>query len=275
MLNMDRATNKPAHERYSCESLAPWYSGDNGSWVRDQLQAQVSSILETAFGYHLLQIGPLRDQPLFEDSRINHRLYATPTLGTLTSMVCEFDEIPLESDSVDVVICDHAVEYCSNPHQAVREMQRVLAPQGHLIVIGFNPYSFNGAIQRTASRFNRGPWVNCQPVSKPRLVDWLHLVGCEIQQARYLHKLPTAGRGRLLNGLRRTERFINRYNLPSGGVYMLHALKQVSGANRQRLVQTPRRRLIGLGVSRPAPTPSAAPSVPLSDRAGHRRNVAA
>ena len=121
-------------------SLERWYGGENGRWLRQQLQDEVSSILETAFGYHLLQIGPLRDKPLFNDSTINHRLYASPSVGEHTSLLCDFDEIPLDSDSVDVIICDHAVEFCANPHQAVREMQRVLAPQGHLLLVGSPPH---------------------------------------------------------------------------------------------------------------------------------------
>lgn len=264
-----------------CSRLESWYELESGRYLLQQTRAAAQDMLERAFGYHILQLGYGGPQPLCLGSPINHRIVcrsghaASSQPLPAASLIAESCELPLDSDSIDVVVAHHCLEFAHNPHQVLREIQRVLTPQGQLLVVGFNPYSLQG-LGAQFRRVARNPlWQAYRPVSERRLTDWLHLLGCEVQDLSWLYAVPPAGRGRVHKALTRLDRWATRCNLPLGGVYMLHAVKQVAGRNRpRRPVRARSGRLIGL-VGKPAPAPT--PSSPASGRLGliDKRDVAA
>ncbi len=220
------------------------------------------------FGYHILQMGVGRDLALFEGSPINHRIYASRAAGKDVGLVCEGDELQLDSDSIDAVILHHALEFTDNPHQVLREAQRVLTPNGHLVVVGFNPWSLHAINTRIRSFSYHSLWRRQRFVSPARLSDWLHLLECELESMRRVHSLPQFGGPRLNGWLRSANSFCDAHNVPTGAVYVAHAIKRVAGSNqprRSRYAET-RRRLIGLAVPKPAgaPVPSPTPITPAA-----------
>lgn len=243
--------------------LESWYRGDRGQYLLGQLRSTLRPHLENAFGYHILQIGPVREHTLFGDCRIHHRVQASESAGAGVGLVCETGEIPLESDSVDVVIAHHSLEFVDNPHQALREIQRVLTPQGQLLVIGFNPLSLRGLATAVRGLSERSSWRHHQPVSTRRLTDWLHLLGCELQDSHYLYALPALGSGRLRRGMETVDGWAARHNLPVGGAYVLRAIKTVVAQNRPRSrLRRHGEKLIDLAVPKPAIAPNPAPRAP-------------
>lgn len=241
--------------------LESWYAGDNGQYLLASIRDSLQEPLDTSFGYHILQLGITRGHSLLDGSPIHHRIYSTDLAGEGVSLVADADELPLESDSVDTVIAHHCLEFAANPHQVLREIQRVLTPQGQLLLIGFNPYSLHGLNTRLRGLSSKSLWHRHQPVSESRVSDWLHLLGCEVQSFRRLYAVPPAGRGRLRDWLAQGDRWCISHNLPVGGLYIVHAIKQVSAIHRPR--QTLRRRserLIGLAVPKPSPAPSPSPA---------------
>ncbi|MDY6992223.1 MAG: methyltransferase domain-containing protein, partial [Pseudomonadota bacterium] len=116
------------------------------------LAAEVSTlqqILPQLFGYHLLQISAIGNGQLLESSRITHRCILTHSpdypLHHYYSHVCALAEIlPFSQDSLDVVILPHILEFEDNPHKVLREIQRILIPEGHVVLLGFNPFSLWG-----------------------------------------------------------------------------------------------------------------------------------
>jgi SAM-dependent methyltransferase len=236
--------------------LESWYARDNGQYLLGGTRKAVEEVLDTAFGYHLLQTGCTRGHALFAASPINHRIYAAQRAGEQVSLVALADELPLESDSIDMVIAHHALDFANNPHQVLREIQRVLTPQGQLLIIGFNPHSLAGLGTRLRGMSRKSLWHGHRGVSESRLTDWLHLLGCEVQDATRLGAVPLAGRGAIRRWLMRLDNWSNRHNLPGGGLYILHAIKQVSAVHRpRRQWQLRRERLIGL-VPKPAQAPA-------------------
>ena len=249
-------------------SLQAWYGGKNGAYLQASLREVISPILDVSFGYHIVQIGVAQGLDLFCQSRINHQIYISDQAGAGVNLLSHNDELPLDSDSIDTVIAHHSLEFGPEPHGVLREIQRVLAPQGHLIVIGFNPYSLlgGGAVIR---RLGRQPlWQAQHPVSSHRASDWLQLLGCEVQSCNYIYSLPPIGRGALNRCSRRADAWSNKHNLATGGLYVLHAIKQVSALNKPRLGLRERGgRLIGLAVPKPVAAPSPTPSVTGSTQA--------
>ncbi|KZX53430.1 hypothetical protein A3709_09890 [Halioglobus sp. HI00S01] len=251
------------------DELESWYGMEAGRVVLDKIRAHLATYLDTAFGYHILQIGPVREHSLIEQGRIHHHIYAGPRGGSAVGLLCEGDELPLASDSVDVIVAHHSLEFSTNPHQVLRELQRVLTPQGHLFIVGFNPFSLRG-LGLLLKRFGRySPWRRHHPVSRDRLCDWLRLVGCDPGSCSFLHAVPGIGGRRVRNLLERLDNACGRYNLPLGGLYVVHAIKQQPGVTGSRLdLRKHGGKLIGLAVPKPAATPSPAPAGPARGHSG-------
>ncbi len=138
--------------------LESWYARDSGQYLLDSTLRAVAATLDTAFGYHLLQTGCSRGHALFASSPINHRIYAAERAGEQINLLALADELPLESDSIDTVIAHHTLDFADNPHQVLREMQRVLTPQGQLLIIGFNPHSLLGVNTRLRGISRKSLW---------------------------------------------------------------------------------------------------------------------
>ena len=257
--------------------LECWYALDKGQYLLEATRDAVQDLLDTSFGYHILQLGVSGGRPLCLGSPINHRLFCAERPGEGVGLVAEPEELPLESDSVDAIIAHHGLEFAANPHQVLREIQRVLTPQGQLLVVGFNPYSLLGCNTRLRGMMRDPLWSNHRPVSEHRLTDWLHLLGCEVIETRWLYALPPVGRGRVRDMVGRGDRWAAQHNLPFGGIYVLHATKQVAGRNRPRQPLLARSKsLIGL-VPKPAAVPTPSPRSGYSNRTVSREtgNLAA
>lgn len=54
---------------------------------------------------------------------------------------CLDAELPLARESVELVYLMHALEACARPEGLLHEIERVLAPEGQVLVIGLNPWS--------------------------------------------------------------------------------------------------------------------------------------
>jgi SAM-dependent methyltransferase len=258
-----KANNKSSDISAALES---WYARHRGGELCLSIGNSLRPVLDLAFGYHILQLGPLVGIDLIQHSPINHRIFASRYMPVAqggepmrprSMLRCHGDEIPLESDSVDMLVAFHALEFDENPHGTLREMLRVLRPQGHLAIVGFNPRSLLG-ISQYVRRINASDlWEHHRPVSPQRLSDWLRLVHCEVESIQHLHPLPFAGRGRLRRMLQRFDDWATRRDLPVGSIYMVHAIKQIGALRRPRpLGVRTRERLTGLAVARqPSATP--------------------
>ena len=190
--------------------------------------------LQCLFGYHLMQLSVSREIKLFEQSVIRHKFSLGP-LGDKNHIaaVTALDNLPIESDSVDVALLHHVLEFSDNPHQLLRDASRVIVPHGHMMITGFNPLSLFG-LRIRGSRHLQSVLAQSQLLSVKRVLDWLALLEFTVESVNYSCFYLPWNRESLIRRFDALDAFCERRNLPVGGVYQIHASKR-------RVAMTPTR----------------------------------
>ena len=240
-----------------CTRLETWYAGPRGQYLLDQERVLTRGLLDNVFGYHQLQIGVTRHQALADDSQVSHKIYSNMLPGGDVGLLSEPEFLPFANDSIDVVILHHALEFAERPHALLREVHRVVAPQGHIVVVGFNPASLYGIGARIAGLLPDRLWSESHHIGTRRLTDWLDLLGAEVEMVQHCFVTPPAGGARLFRLLSRCDALAMKYRLPLGGVYAMRAQKKVSTLTPMRIRWRKQLgpRLIGLTVPKPVASP--------------------
>ena len=176
--------------------LEDWYSRPSGKIMLSSIGSHIDQVLERTFGYYLIQIGPANNIPLYSKSTIGKKVLISNSPGPNLGVISNFSELPLGSDCVDVVICQHLLEFSEQPHKSLREAQRVLTPQGHLFLMGFNPYSVTGLNIFGLKLAGSQLWSSCNLVNVGRLRDWLNLLGFEHITTSWFTAIPDGGNKR-------------------------------------------------------------------------------
>ena len=227
-------------------ALTEWFASEPG---RELLRRETDLVGERVRRFHgdcLLWLGPA-PAATRATSRcmVKSRLLATPaplatSLDGVSALVARTESLPLPSNSVDGVVLHHALEYARDPRSAMREVTRVIRPGGRLLVCCFNPASL-WAVSGLRRRM--------RTVSSLRLNEWLAVLGFVREgKAHYLHYRATLNLKLVHPRWRALRRWLNRTQLPFGGVYLTLATKET-------LARTPRS---------PVFVPARAATVPLA-----------
>ena len=120
----------------------------------------------------------------------------------------------------------HQLEFTGSPHQVLREAERVVGPEGHLLVIGFNPLSLWGLRRLVAGAHSGPPWGG-RYIGPRRVEDWLRLLGLEVVRTEGFVFPPPLDARLLLEHVDTLERIGRRYLGRGGGVYLTTARKHV------------------------------------------------
>jgi SAM-dependent methyltransferase len=210
-----------------------WLASPPGRYVLDWEQVHFDEAVGDVFGYHAVQCG----EPGLDALRANrmpHRVHALRALDPLPEhdrpklRVEQFEEMPFDSQSLDLIVLPHVLEFASDPHQVLREADRVLRPEGRLIMSGFNPGSLWGARQWLL-RGVLPPFLprEGQFIGVPRLRDWCKLLSFDTERARYGCWRPPCRTQIGLDRTRFMERAGDRWWPICGAVYMVSAVKRV------------------------------------------------
>lgn len=188
-------------------------------------QARVGSLVADVFGYNALQLG-LPQIDLLANNRIPLRQIAGES--DQVDVLCDLCELPFSANSIDLVIMPHILEFHRDPHQILREVERILIPDGQLIISGFNPLSLWGLCRRIPGCRNEFP-TNGNFISVLRLRDWLHLLSFEVDRGHFGCYAPPFRTEQWLKRCHFMEAAGDRWWSFAGGVYLLRAVKRVRG----------------------------------------------
>jgi len=217
--------------KLTAESLSEWFATPQGGYVLSREQAYFDRTVSDMFGFNALQLG-LPEHDFLRSSRMPLRLTGADQAGAQV-MLCS-DELPFDCDSLDLVLLPHILEFAEHPHQILREVERVLMPEGNLIISGFNPRSLwglrntLGGLRRALGSKQDYPWGG-HFIALPRLKDWLELLGFEVVGGRFAAYAPPFHQAKWLERFAFMEAAGDRWWAVSGGVYFLHAVKRVQG----------------------------------------------
>jgi SAM-dependent methyltransferase len=266
--------------------LGEWLRTPPGLCLLHWEQARLDQAVADVFGYHALQLGLPELQGL-RSNRMPHRWVATDSMhpveplplppaddsndSTLpfdpgAALYCDFDALPFPDHSLDLVVLPHALELSRDPHLTLREVERVLVPEGRVMILGFNPASLWGLRQRLGRARRAVGLAGSGKLFLPRageflgywrLRDWLRLLSFEVEGGRFGCYRPPCASARWLERSAWMENMGERWWPVLGAVYYLVAVKRVRGM-----------RLVGLArqEARKAGTASAA----VANRHQHR-----
>ncbi len=204
--------------------IRAWFETPLGDHLLKTEAAILEQLLAGFFGYHLLQVS-VQQSELFSASPIRHRICLGLDEQDQSSMLAKPTHLPLESDAIDVVLVHHLLDFVDSPQDALRELSRIVLPMGHLVIIGFNPFSLWGLCKPFAGLRKSPPW-NGRFIRPGRLMDWMNLLNFKIDRAQFCNyglplsrqdaKIPDYSQG-LSRGV----------NWPFGAAYIIVARKQV------------------------------------------------
>ena len=247
--------------------LADWLQTPAGRYLLEWEQGELDAAVVDVFGFHALQIG-LPELDALRANRMPHRWLALDASTAAPQadaqraahalLRCDFDALPLDSRSLDLVVLPHSLETARDAHVALSEVERVLRPEGRVVIVGLNPASLWGLRQRLGHLRRALMPSSARPLYLPsegeflgyrRLRDWLRLLSFEVEVGRFgCYRLPFKS-AKWLGRLGWIERLGDRWWPMFGAVYLLVAVKRVRGM-----------RLVGLAQQQ-RPLPKAAPAV--------------
>lgn len=195
-------------------------------------ERKIDAVVADLFGYNALQLG-LPQCNLLAHNRIPLRQIAGES-GPV-DVLCDLRELPFAANSIDLVVMPHVLEFHDDPHQILREVERVLIPEGQLVLTGFNPISLWGLRRRLPDRGDEFP-SHGDYISVLRLKDWLKLLSFEVERGNFGCYAPPFRHERWLKRWHFMEAAGDRWWSFAGGVYLLRAVKRVRG---MRLILPP------------------------------------
>ena len=218
----------------SIVSLGDWLQSDSGQYARQWEQARIDAIVSDVFGYNAIQLGT-PELDLLRANRMPMKAYCGASLPSDTQpsdwvgvVQAEPEFLPFETQSIDLLVLFHGLELTEHPHEVLREVDRVLVPEGRIVLSGFNPWSLWGARNRLPGK-NYLPVAPEAQVSLPRLKDWFKLLSFDIDLGHFGCYVPPFSTKKWIDRFSFAERAGNRWWPVCGGVYVVSAIKRVPG----------------------------------------------
>lgn len=260
-------------------SLTDWFQTPPGRYLLEWEQGQFDRSVANLFGYNALQLG-LPELQALAANRMPHRWLALPeemlnaqdvptepaidskaVIGSTVeassaiprvALVTNAAALPFPEASLDLVVLPHTLELSADPHHVLREVERVLVPEGRVVVAGFNPNSFWGLRQSRARLMGRfgisalGLSELYLPeagefIGPGRLRDWFRLLSFEVESQHFGCYRPAVRSDHWLQRYAWMDRAGARWWPIFGSVYFFVAVKRVRGVRLLGPAWRPRR----------------------------------
>lgn len=223
------------HLENAWEGQQRWFNSTAGQYLQINEQALYDQAVFDLFGFNALQMCGSRID-LLRNSRIPNCYKAVGFQDadfeegiSKNALLCRDDFLPFAEMSLDLLLLPHCLEFSERPHQTLREASRVMMPEGHLLISGFNPISTWGAtakLKKSLSNQNKYPW-NGNFIGLTRMKDWLALLGFEVLSVEICCHIPPFEQVTWQKRFAFMDKLSQRYCAMLGGVYFIVAKKRV------------------------------------------------
>jgi SAM-dependent methyltransferase len=211
------------------DSLPDWLATPAGEYLRAWEQSYFDRAVVDVFGFHALQLGfPVLDA--LQANRIPHRwlgcdVHPEPWPLGRDVLLTNYEALPFPDASLDLLVLPHTLELSYDPHATLREVERVLVPEGRVVICGFNPNSLWGLSKSCKRGFSQvGDFIG-----QRRLRDWLQLLSFEVESTSFGCYRPAVKTERWLRRLEWMDEAGVRWWPILGAVYGMVAVKRVHG----------------------------------------------
>jgi len=164
-----------------------WQALHLGLHLKNITEQRLGAPSRQFFGYHLVKLGGLSSELALAECPIKHRINVVEQRATPTGVVAESTQLPFAKNSIDAFVLAHELDFAQDPHQVMREVDRCIVPDGHVVIVGFNPISSLGCLKWLPLNSTR--YLQSANFFSPhRIKDWLSLLGYQIiEEQFYLH----------------------------------------------------------------------------------------
>lgn len=210
-----------------------WFETLYGDYIVNAEAEMLKQWLKQQFGYRMVLLGarlPTWDE-CTREGHIRQRIWINHA-HAVDQMRCDIlssmSALPVHSDCVDLVVLFHALDSADDPRRLIREVERILIPEGRVIIFGFNPYSLFGVWRLLGRRSSRKEMGSHLKVGRYQLKGWLSLLGMEIEKTSYFAFRPPLQKQPALDKVNFLEAAGQKLWPASGGVYAIQAVKKVA-----------------------------------------------
>lgn len=219
----------PALDLARQRALRGWFDTPLGRSLQAFEANRLRSVLPNLYGTVAVQLGRIGRLDMLDacvaPTRIVLDILAEPD-GILVRGLPE--RLPFDGRSVDVALLPHTLDFCDEPHQVLREVERVLVPEGHVVILGFNPLSLWG-LRRVFSPPPRPvPWCG-NFFRLARVKDWLALLDFEPTHGGMLFYRPPLAHEGMMDRLHFLDKTGDRWWPMMAAVYLVVAKKRMPG----------------------------------------------
>ncbi len=203
-----------------------WYTTDLGRSLVAAERERLTHLLPGLYGPIALQVSRNRYPKMLDASEALSHVYVDDQFDNVDGKVAvsaTAEALPFDAKSIGVVLLPHVLEFSEDPHQVLREANRVLVPEGHLVLLGFNPMSLWG-LRNLVAGGDEYPW-NGRYYRLSRVKDWLQLLGFEISLGAMAYYRPPASSEKLNKRFMFLDNIGDRWWPLMAAVYMLIARK--------------------------------------------------
>lgn len=164
--------------------LFSFYETPQGKLLLEKEKEYLARSITVSYKQTILQIGSLGWEDEFIDCSLyqNYIILDAKGEGCAEAIkVCAKSfKLPIQSESVDLVLLPHLVEFDINRFQTMREIERILKPEGEVVIINLNPLNIWVRMQFLWDKKMSNTW-NGHFILRTRLADWLKLLNFEIK----------------------------------------------------------------------------------------------
>lgn len=214
---------KPLRE--SQGDIQAWFKGPLGQRLLKCEQSKLDRIMPEMYGYHLMQLSAVDHAlALSRQSPASHHFSLDVKIESGAPAIAEYERLPIAAEAIDVALLHHALEYSPNPHQLLRDVARTIIPNGYIVIVGFNPWSFSTLKRQLGRLVSHNAQRRFHTLRRSRLIDWLQLLDFEPVLLEYgYHGWPVEQ-----HYIKQFEHHLNSLFPVCGSFYIVVARKSIT-----------------------------------------------